>query len=143
MVPNRPNHPDLDARVADASVGRLRGLRVREGRDLSLASLAGDARRYQRAARSLSGVARAWEAACPPALLPKTSIVSLTRGVLTIGVDGASTRYALDRAMRTGGLKALREASNAAITRVKMVERTPVSVEKRRSSSTPRGNAAR
>lgn len=126
-MPPRPHNPDLEASAADASLGRLRGNRVRAGRDLSLASLAGTARVYQRAAKNLAGVSRAWEAACPPEALPNTSIVSLNRGVLTIGVDGASTRYTIDRAMRAGGLRTLRDASNAAITRVKLIERPRVS----------------
>lgn len=122
-MPPRPRQPDLDPRAADASLNRLRGFRVREGRDLSLSDLAAKAREYQRASRSLSAVAPAWEQACPKDLLPKTSIVSLARGVLTIGIDGSSTRYALDRAMRAGGLQTLRAESRAAITRVKYVER--------------------
>jgi hypothetical protein len=119
----RSRQPDVDPRVADASLNRLRGFRVREGRDLSLSDLAAKAREYQRASRSLGAVSPAWEQACPKDLLPKTSIVSLARGVLTVGVDGSSTRYALDRAMRAGGLQTLRAASKAAITKVKLVER--------------------
>jgi hypothetical protein len=119
----RSRQPDVDPRVADASLNRLRGFRVREGRDLSLSDLAAKAREYQRASRSLGAVSPAWEQACPKDLLPKTSIVSLARGVLTVGVDGSSTRYALDRAMRAGGLQTLRAASRAAITKVKYVER--------------------
>jgi len=122
-MPPRPRYPDLDPRAADASLNRLRGFRVRAGRDLSLTDLAAKAREYQRASKGLAGAARAWEAACPANLLARTSIVSLTRGVLTVGVDGSSTRYALDRAMRAGGLQTLRAASRAAITKVKYVER--------------------
>jgi hypothetical protein len=118
-----PRKPELDPRVADASLDRLRGHRVRTPRDLSLSDLAAKAREYQRASKNLGGAARAWEAACPPALLARTRVVALARGVLTIGVDGASTRYALDRALRSGGLLTLRQASNAAISKVKMVER--------------------
>lgn len=119
----RSGKPELDPRVADASLDRLRGHRVRTPRDLSLGDLAAKAREYQRASKNLGGAARAWEAACPPDLLPRTRVVGLSRGVLTIGVDGSSTRYALDRAMRSGGLLALRQASNAAISKVKYVER--------------------
>lgn len=122
-MPYDRSQPGLDPRAAEASLGRLRGFRVRGQRDLSLRDLAGKAREYQRAARNLAGAARAWEAACPPDLLPRTTLVSLHRGVLTVGVDGASTRYGLDRALRAGGLQALRRASSAAIARVKIVER--------------------
>ncbi|MBX3353570.1 MAG: DUF721 domain-containing protein [Phycisphaeraceae bacterium] len=121
-MPDRSSHPDLEARAADASLGKLRTLRVYAQRDLSLASLADTARRYQRDSKRLAGACAAWEAACPPDLLSRTSIVALARGVLTVGVDGASTRYALDRALRDGGLDALRRASSAAISKVKMVE---------------------
>src|SRR5690606_1874176 len=125
-VHDRPHHPDLEARGADASVSRLRALRVYKQRDLSLASLTETARRYQRDSKRLAGACAAWEAACPPDLLPQTSIVALARGVLTVGVDGASTRYALDRALRNGALDTLRKASSAAISKVKMVESAPL-----------------
>jgi len=100
----------------------LRRLRVHEGRDLGVSALfertAADLKRTE---RSLGAAADAWRAVCPAALLDRTSVVSLNRGVLTIGTDSASTRYELDRVLRSGGERELIRSCRASVRKVKVV----------------------
>ncbi len=74
-----------------------------------------------RAERSLGAASEAWQRVCPPALVARTSIVSLFRGVLTIGVDSAAVRYEVDRMLRAGGERELTRACRTTVRRVKLV----------------------
>lgn len=100
----------------------LRRLRVHEGRDLGVSGL------FQRAAtslerteRTLGAASEAWRAVCPSGLLERTCIVSLNRGVLTVGADSAATRYELDRALRAGGERELIRSCRASVRKVRVV----------------------
>jgi hypothetical protein len=114
---------DRDARMAaarDAELERLRAWRLRE-RDRSAGALfralGENLRRRERQGGAAGG---AWEAACPPALLPSTRVEGLRAGVLTVLVDDAPSRYALERALRTGLEDAVIRASAAPIRRVRV-----------------------
>lgn len=71
--------------------------------------------------RANGGCATAWNAVIPPELAARTALQGLSRGVLTIAVPDASTRFTLDRFLRSGGERALIGASSAAIRKVRIV----------------------
>jgi len=114
---------DRDARIAgarDAELGRLRGWRVREfSREASplFLALRESLRRRERAGGASCS---AWEAVCPQELLARTRVEGLRGGVLTVLAEDASTRYALDRALRTGLEETLIRTSAAPIRRVRV-----------------------
>ncbi len=61
----------------------------------------------KRTEKRIGGIGAAWAAACPHALATKTAIEGLSRGVLTVTADDASTRYEIDRWLRAGGEREL------------------------------------
>lgn len=105
-----------------AGVQRLREARVRGPRDSSLAP---DMDRAMREAaqlrRATSGCAEAWSKVVPPALLQRTALEGVSKGVLTVRVPDASTRFELDRWLRGGGHKVLAGACRVGLSRVKVV----------------------
>lgn len=117
-----PYTAGVDEKQQAQRLARLRELRVRRAADLSLA---GDfdamARELARRKKALAGAAEAWERVCPPALLAKTALEGLARGVLTVRVPDAATRFELDRFLRCGGEDALVRASRAPLRRVRAV----------------------
>lgn len=78
-------------------------------------------RELQRTEKRVAGCAVLWEKACPSELLPHTAIVGLNRGVLTIGVSDHSTRYALDRELRSGLEAELVRRSASPLSKVRLV----------------------
>ncbi|MFG0275966.1 MAG: hypothetical protein ACF8QF_13020 [Phycisphaerales bacterium] len=114
---------DRDARMAaarDAELTRLRAWRVR-GRNASAGALfralGENLRRRERQGGAAGG---AGGSASPPELLPRTRVEGLRAGVLTVLVDDAATRFALDRALRSGLENAVIRASAAPIRRVRL-----------------------
>jgi hypothetical protein len=99
---------------------RLRAIRNRPAPDLSITAeidrLAADAARRRRAGTAASA---AWAAVAPPRL-GAAAQVALSRGVLTLRCPDASTRYAIDRWLRTGGEAELIRRCGAAVTRVRV-----------------------
>ena len=105
-----------------AGVQRLREARVRPARDLSLARDMDRALREAAALRqSVGGCAAAWASVVPPDLLAHTALEGVSRGVLSVRVPNASTRFALDRFLRSGGERAVIAASRSAISRIRLV----------------------
>jgi len=102
---------------------RLREARPRTQRDTTPLSSAFDAeaRSLRRMERRLAGVGDAWLGNCPPALLDKTSILGVQRRILTIRASDASTRYQLDRWLRSGGERAVISACVAPIQKIRVV----------------------
>ena len=86
-------------------------------------------RELRRTAKRLAGSAALWERACPPELLEQTSVGGLQRGVLTIGVRDHSTRYVLDRMLRSGLEADLIRRSAVAINKVMLVARRDAFVD--------------
>lgn len=84
--------------------------------------------------RRLGHLAEVWGTVVPPDLAGQTALRSLHRQVLTIAVDSAATRYALDRAL-AGGLeqRLLAAARAGTIRRVKIeVDRSLFDPRRRR-----------
>lgn len=71
--------------------------------------------------KRIGGVASAWNASCPPALIGRTLVEGLVRGVLTIRADDASTRFELDRWLREGGQRTLVKQCPTTVRKVKIV----------------------
>lgn len=104
-----------------AMIERLRALRVRAPKDLSIAGeVTGLLREAKRAERVASKAELAWAAALaiarpplPPGMAQRTTAQRVTRGVLHVRVADASTRFALERWLSAGGLAELRRREPA------------------------------
>lgn len=86
------------------AITRLRDWRVKPDRAQSLADFLPTYFKasVERPHKQFVGLAEAWEANVPPALLGHTRLLSLTRGVLRVGVDSSARLYELDRLLRDG-----------------------------------------
>jgi len=112
----------MDPRDAAGRIERLRGFRVRPPRDDHAGAMfEATGRDLARREKKFAGVAEAWEATCPPEHLGRTAIQGVHRGVLTIGVADASTRYELDRMLKAGAQKDLVRRCPMTVRRVKLV----------------------
>lgn len=104
---------------------RLADLRERRGARRPTGSMgdafASAAKELERQRRRTGAVAGAWEAVCPAELIDRTAIEGVSRGVLTIRVADASTRFQLDRFMRGGGEMEVIRRSPSGVRRVKLV----------------------
>lgn len=106
----------------NARLSRLRALRNPPERDVSLGTaMAEETRRLKRTHRAVGGLAGAWAATAPPGLAERCEVVRLARGVLTLRVPDDSTRFAVDRWLRSGGQAALAAETPATLTRVRLV----------------------
>lgn len=93
----------MDPEAAALRLQRLREARERKVRDDALSpAFQRAARDLHRLQKGLAGVAEAWEGVCPAELLDRTAIQAIRRGVLTIGVADAPTRYELERLLKGG-----------------------------------------
>ena len=110
--------------MREPRVTTLKPLRERRNfrdKDISIAATVGTiAKETLRQAKQVEGAADAWWRVVPPALAAGTKDVRLTRGVLSVRMSDASIRFAVDRFIRSGGEKALIEASRGRIKRVKL-----------------------
>lgn len=59
-------------------------------------------RALQKPHRQLGEIGEIWLELCPPDLVDKTRLEGLSRGVLRVAADSATTLYELDRALRSG-----------------------------------------
>jgi len=116
-VPADPVIQALAARIERARARVVRPPRVRPVAGQFAAVGAG----LKRDRARLAAVARAWLECCPGTLAERSAIRSFARGVLTVAADDASTRFELDRWLRSGGEDAVIRASRAPVHRVKIV----------------------
>jgi len=111
------NRRDIAARLA-----ALREHRVTPERRITIAqdvlSTAADLKKLE---RRLGGVAEAWNRVCPPQHVERTAIESLSRGVLTVRVADAATRFELDRALRSGAEAELVRLAPSGVRKVRLV----------------------
>lgn len=113
---------ERDPAHAQAHLSKLRESRARRERAQPMGGVFADAARLlQRERRRAGGVADVWNALCPPDLAPRTAIRSLRRGVLTIAVEDAPSRFQLDRALRDGLERELIRRCAAPVRRVRLV----------------------
>lgn len=111
----------MHPRSLATAIDNLRKSRLRPERDLSidaaLRAVSDDARRT---ARRLGDAGSAWADTCPPHILSRTLVEGLSRGVLTVIVADAPTRYELDRALREGLESALISRCRAPVHAVRL-----------------------
>ncbi len=106
-------------RAAAAVIDRLRRTRARRDVGVRLdAVLAFQDEAIKKLRRRLGSAGAAWSACCPADLAERTCPSGLKAGVLRVGVNDASTRYRVDRWLRSGGLDELQRASAAPLRRV-------------------------
>ncbi len=127
----RLRQAQIEARSRRVEIGRLFATTQRD---------------LQRTEKRLAGTATLWERVCPTELLERTCVVGLQRGVLTIGVRDHSTRYMVDRLLRSGLEADLIRRSAVSISKVKLIARPEAFVDPkvaairdRRSSLSPKG----
>ena len=84
---------------------RLQSRRGRPDRESTLDFLKQDFKRdVERPFKQLEDLAELWRELVPPDLLDHTRLMSLSRGILRVGVDTSAHLYELDRLLR-GGLE--------------------------------------
>jgi hypothetical protein len=109
-------------REALPDLAKLRGWRNPRERDLSIApALSGLTKELRRHHKAVGGIGEAWAALVPAEVGAQAELVRLARGVLTVRVRDAATRFALDRWLRGGGVAALARAPGVALKSVKLV----------------------
>ncbi|MBX3406263.1 MAG: hypothetical protein KF869_05810 [Phycisphaeraceae bacterium] len=117
-----PDQPTLAERKAFAdNPAALKRLRKVWG-DPTIAAAVQDVFQHAKQAhRSVGAAAGAIAQTFPSHLAEKIEVVKLARGVLTLGVPDSSTRYVVDRLLRTGAQTALLKRVPASVRSVKMV----------------------
>ena len=111
-----------EAESAAERLAHLRAMRGPRDRDDSAAGMfRAEGTRLSRLARQVGGVAEAWEAVCPPQHASRTRVISVLRGVLTIGVADASTRWELERELKGGADRRIIARCPMTVRRIKLV----------------------
>jgi hypothetical protein len=99
---------------------KLRNWRVRPDRDASIVGAVRDAAAaVDRQHRASRGGGEAWDSIVPPRIRQRCGDVQIHRGVLTVKVRDAATRFEIDRWLRSGGEAEL--SRRAGIRRIKIV----------------------
>ena len=103
-------------------LARLRHLRAPRERESSVQGMfLAEGSRIARLARKMGGVAEAWEAVCPAEHAPRTRVIGVNRGILTIGVADASTRWALERLLKGGADRDVIAGCPMTVRRIRLV----------------------
>ncbi|HRP62429.1 MAG TPA: DUF721 domain-containing protein [Phycisphaerales bacterium] len=102
------------------AIEQLREHRARPQRETTMdgviRSIADSARRTH---KKLGSMIELWEQLVPAEIASHTAVVGLTRGVLHVHVDSASTAYQLDRLLREGLETQLRDTYRGTLVRVR------------------------
>ncbi len=98
---------------------RARRVRPERGRD-AREVFAAAARDFTKRDRHYSVAAEAWGEVCPRELAARTAIVGFARGVLTIGVSDAATRFEIDRVLRAGAERELVRRMSTTLRKVRL-----------------------
>lgn len=124
----RVNKPrgNVEAEAAAApglsGVARVRTARVRQPWDSSLAMEMDRALRdLNTQRRAVGGAAAAWGEVIPGGLAERTALAGISRGVLTVRVADAATKYELDRVLRSGAERRLIVACQTPVRSVRVV----------------------
>lgn len=101
---------------------RLRGFKTKPSPDLTLRDvMSAQLRDLKKLRRGVGVIAGAWAEIVPPALAAQTTLVSLSRGSLTVRATDAAAKYELERLLRSGAESALVRASPVALRKVRVV----------------------
>ncbi|MDP7029564.1 MAG: DciA family protein [Phycisphaerales bacterium] len=100
-------------------IEQLRTWRVRGHRAKPLADLVpGMQRSFKRAERQVGAFADAWHQCAPPPLRDRCRVESMRGGNARITASSAAVAFQVDRALRSGLLRALRSTCATAIAKV-------------------------
>jgi len=120
----------MDSRRGDQSrlplsvegvLAQRRAIRARPGPDHGIAGTLNTLKRQiDRSTRAEGRAEAAWASILPTDLADASRVLGLSRGVLTVRARDASVRYRIDRWLRSGGERRVREAARAPITRVRV-----------------------
>lgn len=121
-----PDQPTLGERKAfsdnPAALKRIRKVWA----DPTIAAAVHDAFDHAKHAHKAVGAASiAVAQTFPSHIADKVEVVKLTRGVLTLGVPDSSTRYVVDRLLRSGAQSALLKRVPASVKSLKIVISVP------------------
>lgn len=105
----------------DQHLRNLRAWRNPPQRDLTLSGLAADVeKRFVRPAKQVGELGKLWEELLPGRIVERTALAGFTRGVLTVHVADSATRYELDRLLRGGLERQIKQASRQPVRKVKL-----------------------
>jgi hypothetical protein len=116
---------DMEGCASAAGLARIVSRREVPERDQRLnQEFAGIAKRVRTQRKAVGGLGSAWEASLRAAgiheqVYEKTTLVGLSRGVLTVRVADAATKFILDRFLRSGGEKAVGRLAGVGLQRIK------------------------
>ncbi len=74
----------------------------------------------RRTEQRLGELIELWQEVIPAELADRTTLVALKGGVLHVDVESASTRYELDRLLRSGGLRRLQTSFRGTLLRIRL-----------------------
>jgi len=113
---------DPETKAAAARLERLRGHRVWADKAEAVGVGVGVVKReLSRKVRASGSLGQSWAELAPAEFRDRAGPVGVVRGVLTIGVDDSSTRFVVDRWLRSGGQDALAKSSGVPFHKVKLV----------------------
>ena len=100
---------------------RLRELRQRRPRDVSITSLIESQKRQAgKAQQQIGELAELWAELVPEPLRMRTSLLGMRGGVLHVAADSSSVAFELDRCLRESLLSELRNRYHSTLMRVKV-----------------------
>ncbi len=111
-----------DPQGVASRIERLREHRVKEPPRRALGDLlTARAKQFKRESKGTGVVAQAWSELCPAALLARTGVVGVSRGVLTLAADDSAARFEVDRVLRCGVERKLLKRLALDVRRVRVV----------------------
>ena len=117
----RPTALAEQAAFTGASIDRLRKLRCRPERNLTITTVVDQCRREaSKSRRGMGNFVDAWEAVVPPEIAAAARVRGVRGGIARIGVVNAATSYEIDQRLRGGMLAELRLAFGGTLRRVKL-----------------------
>jgi hypothetical protein len=117
MARARTTNPDQLAGIQRVRDARIRPRAVQSlQREMDRAL--GDIKKLRRAVSACAG---AWQRTIPSELVERTALEGVARGVLTVRVPDAATRFELDRFLRAGGWRSFTRDCAADLIRVRSV----------------------
>ncbi len=113
---------------------RLRELRQRRPRDVSITSLIESQKRQAgKAQQQIGELAELWAELVPEPLRMRTSLLGMRGGVLHVAADSSSVAFELDRCLRESLLSKLRNRYHSTLMRVKVQLKSAEGISKRGS----------
>lgn len=112
----------MEPRDLIRSIEQLRASRVRPERQVETGPLfRATADEVKKTSRRLGSAGASWAEMCPPDLIGRTAVEGISRGLLTIRVADAASRFQLDRALREGLERELIRRCPVAVRGIRLV----------------------